>query len=178
MFIRTSIHDGKEFSKILTRELLKKFTPAVMSSEYFYVKSNEDYEKIAKLYNLKIVDSVSRLVGEHQVLRFKSDGRLEVEGVSQLGSEKNVLKFLRLFENYFGSVEPVYRMFYTNYRTTSKKNLTGFAVHLKRKFNIDADFVEGDLVGVFRNIIFYVTKEPYSDTGSLRFKTNFFQAVK
>ena len=39
MYIQTSMHDRKEFSKILTRELSKNFTNAVKSSERFYVNS-------------------------------------------------------------------------------------------------------------------------------------------
>ena len=175
MYIRTSTQDRKEFSKILARELLKKFTPAVMSLEYFYVKK-EDFEKIEKLYKLKMVDSVDRLVGANQVVNLKSDGKLEVEGLSQFGCEQDVLKFLELFKDYFGSFEVVSRIFYINYQSTSKKSLNSFASHLHKKFNISSHFVAGDLVGSFGNIMFYVTKGNYSDLCSLRFKTNFFKA--
>lgn len=178
MYIRTSIYDRNELSKILARELSKNFTNAVKNSEKFYVSSERDFEKIAKLYKLQATDSKSRLVGENQVLHFRSDGCLEVEGLRQFGSEPDVLKFLRLCENYFGSIAVVNRRFYKNYSTTSQKNLDKFADHLLKNFNISTDSSDSDLIGVFKSIVFFITKEPFSDQGSLRFKTNFFQAAK
>lgn len=178
MYIRTSITDRNELSKILARELSKNFTNAKKGSEKFYVSSERDFEKIVKLYKLQATDSRSRLVGENQVLFFRSEGCLEVEGLRQFGSEPDLLKFLELCKNYFGSIEVVNRRFYRNYRTTSQKNLYKFADHLYKNFNISTDNSDSDLIGVFGNIVFFITKEPFSDQGSLRFKTNFFKSAK
>ena len=62
MYIQTSVNDSKEFSKILTKELLKNFTNAVKSNEEFYVKNSDDFENIAKLYNLKIEDLKNKII--------------------------------------------------------------------------------------------------------------------
>lgn len=175
MYIQTSMHDRKEFSKILTRELSKNFTNAVKSSERFYVNSTGDFEKIVKLYKLQIVDSKTRLIGENQVLIFRSDGKLEVEGLTQFGGEPDVLKFLRVFENYFGSIDVIKDRMYRTYYTSSQKNLDKFSSHLYKNFNISSDIIGSDLVGTFGKILFIATRTPFSEQISLKFKTKFFK---
>lgn len=176
MYIQTSINDRKQFSKILTRELSKNFTNGVDSLENFYVSSMGDLPKIAKLYNLKIVDCGDRLLGANQVLNFRSDGKLEVEGLRQFGSEKYVSKFLRMCKNYFGAMDVSRDKYYRTYNTTSQKNLYKFADHLDKNFNVSADIVGSDLIGAFGNIIFVFTRSPFSETISLKFKTDFFKS--
>ena len=178
MYIQTSMHDRKEFSKILTRELSKNFTNAVKSSERFYVNSTGDFEKIVKLYKLQIVDSTkTRLIGANQVLVFRSDsGKLEVEGLTQFGGEPDVLKFLRVFENYFGSIDVIKDRMYRTYYTSSQKNLDKFSSHLYKNFNISSDNIIGsDLVGTFGKILFIATRRPFSEQISLKFETKFFE---
>ena len=175
MYIQTSMHDRKEFSKILTRELSKNFTNAVKSSERFYVNSTGDFEKIVKLYKLQIVDSKTRLIGENQVLIFRSDGKLEVEGLTQFGGEPDVLKFLRVFENYFGSIDVIKDRMYRIYYTSSQKNLDKFSSHLYKNFNIASDIIGSDLVGTFGKILFIATRTPFSEQISLKFETKFFK---
>ena len=175
MYIQTSMHDRKEFSKILTRELPKNFTNAVKSSEIFYVNSTGDFEKIVKLYKLQIVDSKTRLIGENQVLIFRSDGKLEVEGLTQFGGEPDVLKFLRVFENYFGSIDVIKDSMYRTYYTSSQKNLDKFSSHLYKNFNISSDIIGSDLVGTFGKILFIAKRRPFSEQISLNFKTKFFK---
>lgn len=176
MYIQTSINDRNELSKILTRELSKNFINGVESLEKFYVSSMGDLPKIAKRYNLKIVDIGDRLLGANQVLFFRSDGRLEVEGLRQFGSEQYVLKFLALFKNYFGAMDVIRGRYYRTYNTTSQKNLNKFADHLYKNFNVSADIVGSDLIGAFGNIIFVITRSPFSETISLKFKTDFFNS--
>lgn len=178
MYIQTSMHDRKEFSKILTRELSKNFTNAVKSSERFYVNSTGDFEKIVKLYKLKIVDYKSRLIGANQVLIFRSDGKLEVEGLTQFGGEPDVLKFLRVFKNYFGSMDVIKDSMYRTYYASSQKNLDQFSSHLYKNFNISSDIIGSDLVGTFGKILFIATRTPFSEQISLKFKTKFFKDAK